>query len=139
MFAQHLGVVHLTDHSGSCSGNLVRRDADTLAAPAHQDSPLDITIDDQLRHGGSEVRVIDPVIRVGSHVGDLVAAIPQEIRDRGLQRIAGVVGPDRHRVNRISLHRRYPFRESSSLTVGDRAERTPPNVVGGQREVPGRN
>ena len=87
--------------------------ADTLSAPAHQHPPLDITIHDQVRHGGSEVRVIDPIIGVGSDVGDLVAAFSQEIRDRGLQRIAGVVGPDRHRVNRTSIHRRYPFRESS--------------------------
>ena len=106
-----LGTTGWGSGSGSGSGNLVRCDADALAAPAHQDSPLDLTIDDHLRNGGREVRVIDPIIGVGSYVGDLVAAVPQEIRNRGLQCIAGVVGPDRHRVNRNSLHRRYPFRE----------------------------
>ena len=73
MATDHGGVLDAADDACSHARHLVRRHADALAAAAHADPPIRLTVHDSMADLRAEVGVVDALLAEGAHIEDLVA------------------------------------------------------------------
>ncbi len=142
---QHVGAVVLARiarqrlvgaHGGSRAGDLVRGDRRAEAGAVDHDRRIHLFARHQPRNLGGNVRIVHRIGALGADIEHAQPSLPQVVAQCGLQRHAGMIAADRHRLDVGNRRETIKARLGHAAQHGDapRLER----VGRERRDVPAR-